>query len=97
MTKLVNLKSIRERRGWSQQRLADEAKVNVDVIRKQEQGVHDDIYLSSACSLATALEVPIEGLFLPAFSHRTLNSRDLTPTPSVRPASAEASAQEQPA
>jgi len=77
MTKLVNLKVIRDRRGWSQQRLADESKVNVDVIRKHEQGVYDDIYLSSARRLSEALEVYIEELYSTAPSHKTLKSEPL--------------------
>jgi len=72
MTKLSNLRTIRDRRGWSQQRLADESKVSVDVIRKHEQGVNDDIYLSSARLLAEALEVSIEELYSTSSSHETL-------------------------
>ena len=72
MTKLVNLKAVRDSRGWSQQRLADESKVNVDVIRKHEQGVYDDIYLSSARLLAEALKVSIEELYSVSSSHETL-------------------------
>ena len=78
MTKLANLKAVRDRRGWSQQRLADESKVNVDVIRKQEQGIYDDIYLSSARLLAEALEVPIEELYTVASSHETLKEVQAT-------------------
>ncbi|MFK7601855.1 helix-turn-helix domain-containing protein [Deinococcus sp. SM5_A1] len=74
MTSLRNLKALRTARGWTQQQLAEESGVKVDAIRKQEQGAVEDTLLSIAHPLAQALDVPIEGLFLPASSHKTLSS-----------------------
>lgn len=72
MTSLRNLKAIRQKRGLTQNDLAEAAGVKVDAIRNHEQGAVQDTLLSLAYPLAKALEVSIEELFLPETSHKTL-------------------------
>ena len=79
MTSLKNLKSLRDGRGWTQQELADNAGVRVDVIRKHEQGAVEDTLLSIAYPIARALDVSIEALFLHETSHETLEIVEQVP------------------
>jgi transcriptional regulator with XRE-family HTH domain len=54
----MRLKQLREAKGWSQARLADEAGVTREYIARLETGRHDPP-LSRVEKLANALKVPI--------------------------------------
>lgn len=57
----MRLKQLREAKGWSQARLAEEASVTREYIARLETGRHDPP-LSRVEALAKALKVPIEKL-----------------------------------
>ena len=57
----MRLKQLREAKGWSQARLAEEAGVTREYIARLETGRHDPP-LSRVEALAKALKVPIEKL-----------------------------------
>ena len=74
MAKLIHLQTLRKQRGLRQAELAELAGVSLAVIRKHEQGLGDDVYLSVAYKLAQALDVSISALFLPEVSHREITT-----------------------
>jgi DNA-binding XRE family transcriptional regulator len=57
--RITGLAALRLRKGWSQKRLADEVGTSQPHIARLELG-HEDILMSTARRLATALDVPIQ-------------------------------------
>lgn len=56
------VKKIRKQKGWSQQKLAQEAGLSLAVITKMEQGITADPAISSVVKLANALHVSLDEL-----------------------------------
>jgi transcriptional regulator with XRE-family HTH domain len=56
------LKQLRKERGWSQQRLAEEARVSYMVITRIEQGLSKEPTIVSMVHLADALGVSLDDL-----------------------------------
>ena len=58
----ARLKRLRERRGWSQQELAERAEVPYETIYRVERGRHQEPRVSVAVKLARALGVSLDVL-----------------------------------
>jgi transcriptional regulator with XRE-family HTH domain len=55
-----HLRRLRNSKGWSQQKLAEEARLSFTVISKVEQGVTTDPSISSLVKIADALGVTLD-------------------------------------
>jgi transcriptional regulator with XRE-family HTH domain len=60
---MVNLRPLRDAKGWSREKLARRAGISAKTIEAHEMGIAKDVFKSVSQSLATALEVPEESLF----------------------------------
>jgi DNA-binding XRE family transcriptional regulator len=62
--RMTNLRALRERRGLTRERLATLADISMKTIEAHEYGRTNDVSMSVASSLAGALDVAIDELFL---------------------------------
>jgi DNA-binding Xre family transcriptional regulator len=58
----INLKEIREDKGFTQKQLAEKADISIFVITRIEQNIYKNIYFSSILKLSKALDVSIYDL-----------------------------------
>ena len=56
------IKEFRKKKGWSQQKLAEESNLSFNTITRIEQGVGDSPTLKTLIKLADALEVGLDEL-----------------------------------
>jgi transcriptional regulator with XRE-family HTH domain len=59
---LKNLKSFRNKKGWSQEKLAREANISYHTVIKLEQSVINNPRIDTVIKLADALEVSLDEL-----------------------------------
>jgi transcriptional regulator with XRE-family HTH domain len=66
-----NLKRIRKAHGWTQQKLAEEAKISYGIVTKIEQGSSKEPTIGSLVKLADALSVTLDDLVGRVLPHKT--------------------------
>jgi transcriptional regulator with XRE-family HTH domain len=81
---MVNLRPLRDAKGWSRENLARRAGVSAKTIEAHEMGLTKDVFKSVSRALADALGVPEESLFFDN-NYASTDNPSHQPRPEVQP------------